>query len=75
MSFFKKKSRIRGVRIQDQFKVGRQGIKLCRARRKTERRGFLFDVGLFNSQLPGLQDSLRISEQDLADFDLLAELP
>lgn len=71
MSSAKKRAIFRGVRIKDQFREGHSGIKPFRKRRKAQRKSALFDLGIFNNELSGLQNSLMISEQDLADFDLL----
>ncbi len=67
----RKRTDFRGVRVQDQFREGRLGIKPFRARRKIERRQGFFDLGIFNNDMVGLNSSLMIAEQDLRDFDLL----
>lgn len=66
----KKRTDFRGVRIQDQFDVGRSGIKPFRARKKLERKQGFFDLGIFNTDMIGLQSTLSVREQDLVDFDL-----
>ncbi len=65
----KKKIDFRGVRIQDQFNVGRLGIESFRARGKSERKRGLSDLGVFSTELVGLKSSLGVTEKDLFDFD------
>lgn len=66
----KKRIDFRGVRIQDQFDVGRSGIKPFRVRKKLERKQGFFDLGIFNTDMIGLQSTLSLREQDLIDFNL-----
>ena len=70
MKASRKRSIFKGVRIQDQFSVGKQGVKPFRKRRKSDRRIALGEVSLFGTDLLGLQNTLSIREQDLVDFDL-----
>ncbi len=65
----KKKIDFRGVRIQDQFDVGRLGIKPFRARGKAERKRGFSDLGVFSTELVGLKSSFGVAEKDLFDFD------
>ncbi len=66
----KKRTDFRGVRIQDQFDVGRSGIKSFRASKKIQRKQGFFDLGIFNTDMVGLSDTLAVREKDLLDFDL-----
>ncbi len=67
----RKRSRFRGITVKAQFKVGKRGVKPFRKKRKIERRIALGEVNLFGEDLIGLQNTLSISEKDLADFNLL----
>ena len=59
----------KGVRIIDQFDVGRSGIKPFRARRKSERRVILKQLGLSKSEIPMLRDELNLRESELDFFN------
>ena len=63
-----------GVRIQDQFSVGRLGVEPFRARRKVERKIAFDDLGMFSGQLPALNANLASRKQALIDFDALPKL-
>lgn len=63
------KTKFSGVRIQDQFSVGRLGVKPFRARRKSERKQGLVDLGIFRGELPTLKANLKSSRKSLTDFD------
>ena len=65
----KKKIDFKGVRIQDQFSVGRLGIKPFRARKKIERKQGFTNLGIFNNDMIGLSSALGVAEKDLFDFD------
>ena len=65
----KKKIDFRGVRVQDQFNVGKLGIKSFRARGKVERKQGFSDLGIFSTDMIGLKSSLEVAEKDLFDFD------
>jgi len=65
----KKKANFRGVRISDQFNVGRSGIKQFRATRKLERKSSLVDLGIFSGEMVGLKSSLEVDKKDLFDFN------
>ncbi len=66
----KKKIDFKGVRIQDQFFVGRSGIKSFRAQGKAERKQGFVDLGIFSKEMVGLQSDLDIAKKDLLGFDL-----
>lgn len=59
----------KGVRIIDQFNVGRAGIKPFRSRRKSERRVILKQLGLSKLEIPMLRDELNLRESELDFFN------
>lgn len=61
----KKKSIFRGVRIQDQFSVGRSGIRAFREQSKLSRKSTLRQLGISNSELPMLRDELNLRRSEL----------
>ncbi len=65
----KRKTKFPGVRIQDQFSVGRLGIKPFRLEKKLQRKKAFSDIGLFNEELIGLNMGLIGARKSLADFD------
>lgn len=65
----KNKINFKGVRIKDQFSVGRLGIKNFRATGKSERSKGFTDLGVLSNELVGLRSSLVSAEKDLFDFD------
>ncbi len=68
------KTKFQGVRIQDQFNVGRLGVEPFRVRRKAEKKQGFVDLGIFNNQLPTLKTNLVSARQSLVDFDSMPRL-
>lgn len=68
------KTKFSGVRVQDQFSVGRLGIEPFRERRISDRKQGFSDLGIFNNQLTGLNSDLSKSRKSLLDFDAMPVL-
>ena len=69
ISKLEKTAVFKGVRIIDQFNVGRSGIKPFRVRRKSERRRTLKQLGLSRSEIPMLRDELNLRKSELDFFN------
>lgn len=65
-----KETDFRGVRIQDQFDVGRQGIKRFRKLGKARRAQAFKDLGLFNKDLVGLKAQLNLEQSQLDELNI-----
>lgn len=69
----RKKSDFRGVTISDQFSIGRSGLKSFRKESILRKRVALKDLGLFRSELPGLQTQINLRQSEL-DFLNIGDL-
>ena len=63
-----RQSIFKGVTIQDQFNVGRSGIKPFRKRRKAEKRSAINQLGISRGELPMLRDEFNLRKVELDSF-------